>query len=76
MNAPEEIHNASHSQFSVARHYGGCKFAGAHYHYDAATDRLIRTDVWQARVKAGKAEGKALAKSERDKWLGLQQPLI
>lgn len=49
--APEEINNVSHSQFSVARHYGGCMFQGASYHYDAERDALVRLDVWLARIK-------------------------
>ena len=76
MKAPEEIHNVSHSQLSVARHFGGCRYAGQHYHYDAARDVLIRADAYIARLKAGKAEGKALATAERDRWMALQQPLI
>ena len=46
MKSPEEIHNISHSQLSVARHFGGCKYMGASYHYDASQDALIRMDVW------------------------------
>ena len=35
MNRPERIYNVSQTQLSVARFYGGCKFQGADYHYDA-----------------------------------------
>lgn len=76
MTAPEEIHGVSYTQFSVARHFGGCRYAGHHYHYDAGRDVLIRGDVYSARLKAGKVEGKALAVAERERWMALQQPLI
>ena len=49
MTAPEEIHNVSQSQFSVARHYGGCTYMGQAYIYDTGQDRLIRRDVYLAR---------------------------
>lgn len=64
MDAPAEIFGVSHSQFSVARHYGGMRYAGADYRYDAARDVLVRRDVWARRMK----DDKDAAKSERDKW--------
>lgn len=55
MTAPEEIHNVSQSQFSVARHFGGCTYMGQTYIYDAGQDRLIRRDVYLAKLKEDKA---------------------
>ena len=49
--APEEIRHVRQSQFSVARHYGGCKYQGHSYHYDAERDALGRMDVWMRRIK-------------------------
>ena len=76
MKAPEEIHNISHSQLSVARHFGGCKYMGASYHYDASRDVLIRMDVWQKRMHENSAAGKAARDAERDKWEALQCSLF
>lgn len=73
---PEEILHVSHSQFSVARHYGGCKYQGVSYHYDAERDALVRLDVWQARIKDCKAEAKRIAKAEREKWQAIQSSLL
>ena len=64
MDAPAEIFGVSQSQFSVARHYGGMRYAGADYHYDTARDVLVRRDVWAKRMK----DDKDAAKAERDKW--------
>lgn len=68
MNRPEEIHNVSQSQFSVARHYGGCTFSGAHYTYDAERDVLVRDDILKARRAKNKSQALAAAKEERRKW--------
>ena len=76
MTAPEEIHNVSQSQFSVARHFGGCSYMGQSYIYDAGQDRLIRRDVYLARLKQGKAEAKALRDAERQRWTAAQNTLI
>ena len=76
MTAPEEIHGVSQSQFSVARHYGGCSYMGQSYIYDAGQDRLIRRDVYLARLKQGKAEAKALRDAERQRWTAAQNTLI
>lgn len=48
--APERIYHVSHGQFSVARHYGGCKAFGTTYHYDAIKDELVRWDIWQVEL--------------------------
>ena len=76
MTAPEEIHGVSQSQFSVARHFGGCTYMGQSYIYDAGQDRLIRRDVYLARLKQGKAEAKALRDAERQRWMEAQNTLI
>ena len=76
MTAPEEIHHVSQSQFSVARHFGGCSYMGQSYIYDAGQDRLIRRDVYLARLKQGKAEAKALRDAERQRWTAAQNTLI
>lgn len=39
--------NVSHTQYIVARHYGGCRFNGKYYDYNAEHDLLIREDVLQ-----------------------------
>lgn len=46
--APYIIRGASRSQFSIARHYGGCHAYGYSYTYIPATDELIRFDVVKA----------------------------
>ena len=76
MTAPEEIHRVSQSQFSVARHYGGCTYMGQPYIYDASQDRLIRRDVYLARLKEDKAEAKALRNAERKRWTEAQKHLL
>ena len=76
MTAPDEIHHVSQSQFSVARHYGSCTYMGQPYIYDAGQDRLIRRDVYLARLKQGKADAKALADAERQRWTASQNTLF
>jgi hypothetical protein len=73
MSRPERIYNVSQTQFSVARFYGGCKFNGADYHYDAASDTLTRMDVWKARIASSKEDAAKAAKAEREKWTMAQQ---
>ena len=58
---PEEIHNVSHSQFSIARHFGGIRFNGAGYTYDPTRDVLIRDDVLKARAAAERKAKRAAA---------------
>ena len=65
----ERIFNVSQSQLSVARFYGGCKFNGASYHYDASSDTLTRLDVWKAQAGASEEANK----SERERWMKAQQ---
>lgn len=76
MTAPERIFHVSASQFSVARHFGGCKFQGASYHYDAENDALVRRDVWDKELKADKDKALRLAKAEKEKWEKLQASLL
>ena len=72
MNRPEHIYNVSQTQLSVARYYGGCKFNGADYHYDAESDTLYRMDVWRARMASNKEEADRAARAEREKWTEAQ----
>ena len=76
MSAPEIIYNISGSQMSPVRHFGGCKYMGASYHYDASRDALIRMDVWQKRMHEDSAAGKAARDAERAKWEALQCSLF
>lgn len=68
MNNPETIYHVSNSQLSVSRHFGGCKYNGADYHYDAETDTLIRMDIWRARLASDKKYADRVEKEERAKW--------
>lgn len=52
LTGPEEIHEVSRSQLSIARYYGGIKFNGTHYVYDPTRDVLIREDIHRERAKA------------------------
>jgi hypothetical protein len=47
---PEEIHNVSTTQLSIARHYGAIHFRGTHYTYVREKDMLIRSDIQRARM--------------------------
>ena len=76
MTAPDEIHHVSQSQFSVARHFGGCTYMGQSYIYDAGQDSLIRRDVYLARLKQGKAAAKALRDAERQRLTAAQKHLL
>jgi len=70
--APERILGVSCSQFSVSRYYGGCKYAGETYHYDANTDSLIRMDIWRKQIKSADKIADDYAKKEREKWQAAQ----
>lgn len=72
MNKPERIYNVSQTQFSIARLFGGCKFNGADYHYDAESDTLTRMDVWKALCASSKEEAAKAANAEREKWADAQ----
>ena len=75
MKTPEEIHHVSQTQLSIARHYGGITYNGASYHYDESTDRLIRMDIWRARLASDKKEAARWAKEEREKWIALKKQM-
>lgn len=47
--------DVSMTQFSIARHYGGCTFNGARFTYFPADDSLWRDDVVRAIRQARKA---------------------
>ena len=66
---PERIYNVSATQFSIARHYGGCNVNGVDYHYNQASDTLIREDV----LKAELAEIKKAAADQKKKQQEAQQ---
>lgn len=42
---PYVITNVSHTQLSVARHYGGITYQGRRYIYVPPSDELVRWDV-------------------------------
>ena len=44
-DTPYCIYGVSEGVFSVARHYGACRFNGHLYTYFPATDELVRDDV-------------------------------
>lgn len=52
-DTPFLIAGVSRSQFSIARHYGGCRVQGRNYSYLPLTDELIRDDVvkWLAKYR-------------------------
>lgn len=60
-DTPFIIQHVCQTQFSIARHYGGCKYQGKSYSYIQATDELIREDVakWLSKMrKKAKADAK------------------
>lgn len=73
MNRPEVIYHVSQTQPSVSRHFGGCKYNGADYHYDEATDTLVRMDIWRAKLVDDKELAAKVAKEEREKWAAAEK---
>jgi hypothetical protein len=71
MNAPEKIHNVSQTQFSIARYYGGIKFNGYTYRYNADDDTLTREDI----VMQLHDERERFAKAERKKAMQMREKL-
>ena len=65
--APYVISHASQTQFSIARHYGGCKFNGHEYTYVPTTDELIRLDFFKLVTKERKKKAKADKDTNKDK---------
>ncbi len=45
MKNPDEIHNVSQTQLSIARHYGGIIYNGKEYVYFPNEDKLVRKDL-------------------------------
>lgn len=59
MNTPDRFYRVSHSQLSIARHYGGVKVNGVYYVFDPTTDTLIREDVLKREQAAARQDLKA-----------------
>lgn len=74
--APERIYHVSQSQFSVARHYGGCTAFGATYHYDEAKDELVRFDVWQSELAKNKQAQQEYSERVRKAYKELQTGFV
>lgn len=62
----ERIYNVSATQFSISRHYGGCKVNGVYYYYDPKSDMLICGDVLKAEVAEKKKAAAAGKKKQQD----------
>lgn len=65
-DAPIRYCNVSHTQLSIARHYGCMTVNGIMYIYDAATDTLTREDIVKADAKESKAKKIARIKENLD----------
>ena len=63
---PEEIHNVSNSQFSIARQFGGLKYNGAEYIYDPTRDVLVRADVLKARASPARKTSRIQSAKQPD----------
>jgi hypothetical protein len=57
-SSPYLIRGVIHTQFSIARHYGGVTYAGQPYTYIPLTDELIRADVLRFIQRRRKAKTK------------------
>jgi hypothetical protein len=75
MSAPDEIHGVSQSQFSVARHFGGCTFQGRIYVYDKDRDVLVREDIHKKRLKEDKSFAAKVAADEKEKWMAVKKQI-
>ena len=64
-DVPERIGHVSHTQLSIARHYGGITYNGASYTYLAADDCLVRNDV----LKRDERLRRQHAAEERQRWM-------
>ena len=62
MKAPVRIYNVSHTQLSIARHFGGIKFNGHCYTYFPADDTLVRDDILEYEGKLEKPN------TEQNNW--------
>lgn len=65
-NGPERYFGISHTQLSIARHYGGMTVNGTDYVYLPDTDELLRHDIWKKELKEAKG-----MERERRKWHAL-----
>lgn len=70
-NSPAIIRGVSQSQFSVARHYGGCRAHGTDYVYVPPSDELIRADVIKllAKIRKESARKKKAEMTEKQQTL-------
>lgn len=68
---PYVIDGVSQSQFSVARHYGGCTYGGREYYYIPTTDELIREDVVKWVTKRRKEAKRAARQEDVDQQMEL-----
>lgn len=75
---PERIYHWMDSQLSIARLYGRCKFNGAAYSIacDEPGQPLVRDDVLLRERMASKQKQREFAKSERERWMRLQESLL
>ena len=64
-NNPERIHHVSHTQLSIARFYGGCKYNGDDYIYIPSEDVLVRADIFKKEQMPGK---KCKKETPQMKW--------
>ncbi len=53
---PYVITGVQHTQFSIARHYGGMRYQGDRYTYVPDEDLLVRRDVMQHLEKTRKTD--------------------
>jgi len=56
-----------HSQFSIARHYGGCVINNRKFVIDPDTNYLVREDIYKKELKCKKKIDKVM-KAEREEW--------
>ena len=65
-DTPFAICHVTHTQFSIARYYGGLKFNGKPYTYFEDGDELIRDDVLSFIKKRRKSKRKPTRKDSPD----------
>ena len=75
-DAPKKLYQISHTQLSIARHYGGCKFNGHNYIYNPKDDTLTREDVWKEEWKKKKLIDKKAAKAWKEKRVRDEKQLL
>lgn len=67
------VRNASQTQLSIARHYGGLTWNDQHYTYMPATDELISDDALKAVQKLRKQHKALDTMAEISQQLGLYE---